>query len=670
MTAVCTRPFRSLTRAAHDRSRVYDSERHPVSDRTLLIYDPDGSTREFELTMPMVKIGRASENDLVLEGSRVSRMHAQIACKDGAPAILLDLKSANGVLVNGRPVEGPTNLYPDDVLLIGPYKLIYSDRTAVIRPAESFSSPFRIEEAAVDINELQQQPRLVHGGAPDGSLELRSLELLHEVGVTLARTVTVEDVIETSVALLFKIEGVQRATLMLWDEKKQEVQDAELRARAGAEITGPNFDPRRLVLSKTILRRVRQENRPLHIQDARSEAELSGSKSIVRAGIQAAFCSPLTFHGRLLGVLYADNLEASNALSPADFRLFTTIAAQAGLALATALSRGELLKREVEQAAMRLYMPSQVADLISATDGGIELGGLLQPVTVLFADIRGFARISERMDAREVVLLLNEFFTAMTAVILEAGGTLDKYIGDCVMALFGAPTPAEDDAERALSAAIGMQLAAERVNFSRSQRGLPEIQIGVGLHTGCAVIGNIGSEQRMQYTAIGDTVNVAARLVDQAAAGQIVVSEDLRRAVATADAFDAQSTIYDLASLTKVVGTTTALMILFDEGKIHLDDPGREVHPRVHRRRQGKRHDPHAARASLRPARGTRSLAHRAHARRGARRRHLDAALRRARPVLRVLRPRRRHARLRRRGGDRREARPVPRAPRVSRRSA
>jgi class 3 adenylate cyclase len=118
------------------------------------------------------------------------------------------------------------------------------------------------------------------------------------------------------------------------------------------------------------------------------------------------------------------------------------------------------------------------------------------------------------------VLLLNEFFTAMTGVILDAGGTLDKYIGDCVMALFGAPVPAADDVQRAVEAAINMQREAARLNN--------QIRIGVGIHTGGAVVGNIGSAQRMQYTAIGDTVNVAARLVHIAAPGQIIVSEDIR----------------------------------------------------------------------------------------------------------------------------------------------
>jgi adenylate cyclase len=350
--------------------------------------------------------------------------------------------------------------------------------------------------------------------------------LLHEVGIRLARTATPEDVVETAVDLVFKIPGAHRSTLMLWDEPQQAFKSAEVFARGGKKLTATpaSFDPRSLVLSKTILKKVREENRPLHIRDARSHDELGRSVSILRAGIQAAFCSPLTFQGRFLGVLYADNLAAPDAFTPEDFRIFTTIAAQTGLALASALTRGELLKREVEQAAMRLYLSPQVADLITSVEGGVELGGVLQPVTVLFGDIRNFTQLSEHLDAHEVVRLLNEFFTAMTGVIFAAGGTLDKYIGDCVMALFGAPVPAAGDTERAVQAAINMQREVERLNT--------QIRIGVGLHAGHAVVGNIGSAQRLQYTAIGDTVNVAARLCSLALPGQIVVSEDVRNSAA------------------------------------------------------------------------------------------------------------------------------------------
>jgi adenylate cyclase len=494
-----------------------------MSSFSIVVHQRGGKAELFEFVKPTITIGRADTNDLVLPNKGVSRVHAQIDFEKGLAPRITDLQSANGIIINGQTASGPTEILAEDIVLIGPYKLVCGP--AVPRTTERASRPeaFRIEQSPVELNELQKQPGLVQ--IPDSPIELSQLELLHEVSVRLARTESVVDVTETAVALLFKIAGVHRATLMSWDENRQEVHQGEVRARTGSiDALEQVFDPRKLVLSRTILNKVSQENRPLHLRDARAEVGFAESDSIVRAGIQAAFCSPLTFQGRMMGVLYADNLETANAFSEADFRLFTTIAAQTGMALASAISRGELRKRDVEQAAMRLYIPPQIVDKIEATGGEVELGGLMQPVTVLFADIRGFSGISERMDAREVVSMLNEFFTAMTDVIINCGGTLDKYIGDCVMALFGAPVPASDDAERAVRAAVAMQRRVVELSRSRVGRGLAEIQIGIGVHTGHAVVGNIGSTQRMQYTAIGDTVNLAARLVSHAASGQIVIS--------------------------------------------------------------------------------------------------------------------------------------------------
>ncbi len=465
----------------------------------------------------------------------VSRWHASIRSDGTSPAILTDLNSANGTFLNGRKITGPTPLRANDGIRIGPHEILYREETDT-------SFGFSVQAGAEELDSLQRKSGLLdiagEGSSEADNPTLRALELLHEVSLTLARTQTVDEVKEKSVELLFKIEPVHRACVMLWDEEKQAFQHAEVQSRATVRIGGANFDPRNLVLSHTILEQVRKQNRPLLIRDVKADSLLRRAASIVRAGIQAAFCSPLTFHGRFLGVLYADNLAAPDAFSSADFRTFTNIAAQAGLALANAMARTELSQREVERAAMRLYLPPQVMDMISASDGLMKLGGVSQPVTVLYADIRGFSTFSEQMDASEVVQLLNEFFTEMTSVIFEAGGTLDKFIGDCVMALFGAPVASEDSPDRALRAAIGMQQRVRALNATRLRRNLRGIQIGIGIHTGMAVVGNIGSADRMQYTAIGDTVNIAARLVGRAVPGQILISEDVRRAITGFDQFE------------------------------------------------------------------------------------------------------------------------------------
>ena len=160
---------------------------------------------------------------------------------------------------------------------------------------------------------------------------------------------------------------------------------------------------------------------------------------------------------------------------------------------------------------MARYMSKEVADQLLA-EGEDALVGKDQRVSVLFSDVRGFTTIAEALGARETVALLNEYFTGMVDVILSRGGILDKYIGDAIMALFGAPFTAHDDADRALAAADQMMRELARFNAARKDAGKPPLEIGVGLSSGEVVLGNIGSEKRLEYTAIGDCVNLASRL--------------------------------------------------------------------------------------------------------------------------------------------------------------
>jgi adenylate cyclase len=160
---------------------------------------------------------------------------------------------------------------------------------------------------------------------------------------------------------------------------------------------------------------------------------------------------------------------------------------------------------------MARYMSTEVVEQVLA-GGESELGGKAQTITILFSDVRNFTGMSEALGARETVSLLNEYFAEMVEVVMRNGGILDKYIGDAIMALFGAPFNKPDDAEHAVSVANGMMVTLAELNRRRQQRGERAIDIGVGMATGEVVVGNIGSPTRMEYTAIGDSVNLASRL--------------------------------------------------------------------------------------------------------------------------------------------------------------
>ncbi len=205
---------------------------------------------------------------------------------------------------------------------------------------------------------------------------------------------------------------------------------------------------------------------------------------------------------------------------------------------AAELERSEARMQEemAIRADLRRYLPGELVDAVIRREQSMELGGRRVDVSVLFADVVAFTPLSDRLPPEQVVALLNELFTLLTEAVFRHGGTVDKLIGDCVMALFGAPSPAEDHARRALLTAQDMLRFVESANDGWKERFGVEVQLAIGINSGEAVVGNVGSETRMEYTAIGDVVNVAARLETIARPQQILVSRATARAVG--DAFE------------------------------------------------------------------------------------------------------------------------------------
>jgi adenylate cyclase len=208
------------------------------------------------------------------------------------------------------------------------------------------------------------------------------------------------------------------------------------------------------------------------------------------------------------------------------------------MARASSLLRIKGLHDEVERKnellfkIMNRYVTEEVSTLIlDAPDRYLKLGGESRIVTVLFADIRGFTEFAESHSAKRVVEVLNRLFSELTKVIFKYKGTFDKYIGDAVMAFYGAPVSYEDDIIRALQTALEMQQVFGQIKEKWESEELTSMALGVGLNTGEAVVGNIGSEKIMDYTVIGDTVNVAKRLQEIAGSGQILISQSTYRQV-------------------------------------------------------------------------------------------------------------------------------------------
>ncbi len=192
----------------------------------------------------------------------------------------------------------------------------------------------------------------------------------------------------------------------------------------------------------------------------------------------------------------------------------------------------ELQKKEVLKGAFNRYVSKEVADEILARPDDIRLGGDNRRVTVIFTDIRKFTSLSIQMPPEEIVELLNRYFTMVTEVTFRFGGTVDKFIGDAVMSVFGSPIPSDNHLEQGVKATVAMRKLLEKVNRVRRERGLVSLLMGIGLDSGIVIVGNMGSKARMEYTAVGDAVNMASRLAGLAGGGKILLSEEVYNLIA------------------------------------------------------------------------------------------------------------------------------------------
>jgi adenylate cyclase len=255
--------------------------------------------------------------------------------------------------------------------------------------------------------------------------------------------------------------------------------------------------------------------------------------------VRSAICAPLvSSEDQVLGVLYVDNFSLAKRFGENDLDFLIAFAGIVAVALENA-SFAERIRREaLTRSNFERFFTPQLAARIANAGEAIRLGGEKRRVAVLFSDIRGFTALSETMNADVMAKHLTEYFTEMVECVFRHGGTLDKFIGDAVMAQWGAPLAEADDADRAVAAALDMMQELDVLNTRWRAEGRPELKIGIGINYGDAFAGNIGSERRLEYTVIGDTVNTASRLCSKAGGGEIIISEDCRRALANPPALE------------------------------------------------------------------------------------------------------------------------------------
>lgn len=242
--------------------------------------------------------------------------------------------------------------------------------------------------------------------------------------------------------------------------------------------------------------------------------------------LNANLMVPLVFQDEVIGIINLGEKKSGKSYNREDIDLLLTLANQSAVAIKNARLADQMKSEEAVRANLARYLSPQIVEQVIKKDVQVNLGGDRKVVTVLFSDIRNFTRISESLPPDKLVELLNEYFTEMAKIIFQNQGSLDKYIGDAIVAVFGSLIPLENPGRTAVQAAIQMMKELSSLNEKwKNQYGF-RMDIGIGINTGEVFLGNIGSPERMEFTVIGDTVNIASRFSDIAKAGQILITKE------------------------------------------------------------------------------------------------------------------------------------------------
>jgi adenylate cyclase len=342
---------------------------------------------------------------------------------------------------------------------------------------------------------------------------------LLELARTLSGEIDTQQLLTTIVDQAARLLPVDRVALLLRDQHG-ELRPVHSRNRLD-ESAGA------VVVPRSIARRALEEKQPIVTENAASDARLR-SGSVVASQVRAALCVPLLAdQQRVVGVLYVDSV-ASTPFSEQDAALSFAFGGLAAVSIAKAQYAEAAQREALARANLERFFAPDVAARIAAQPDELRARGDRRPVTVLMSDVRGFMGLAESLPPEQVAAQLSEYFAAMVELVFAHGGTLDKFIGDALLAVWGAPHSAPDDADRALAAARAMLIEVTRLNAHWRGSGKPELGVGIGLHHGEAFTGTIGSPRRLEYTVIGDVVNVAARLCKEARAGELLLSEQVK----------------------------------------------------------------------------------------------------------------------------------------------
>jgi adenylate cyclase len=479
-------------------------------------------------------VGRAVDCDLPVLDPTISRHHAELQATESGLRVR-DLGSTNGTCVDGERVgaalvppgaritfgkvdfdlfeDGPEDT-PEEASGEGPLDATILRQVRIRGPADIAA---RLADAPQGVSLLKI------AGQSSEERQGRKLQLLLDIAKELSRQTDLNRLADKVVSLTFQMMSVDRVALMTMGSGGDLVPRVW---RSRVDAPAGSWRVPSSIARKTVEDRVAVliENPPA------ADLDTSGPQPPT---IHSALCAPLLGgQGDVLGIIYLDNVEGTQFFTEEDLDFLTAFSGMVAVAIENSRLVEQARREAVILSNFQRYFAPDLARQIAGERDEIQAGGSKRWVVVLFSDIRGFTSLSEQMSPDEIAKLLTEYFTEMVEIVFEHGGTLDKFIGDSLMALWGAPLARQDDADRAIEAAIGMQRTLARLNAHWARLGRRAISIGIGINVGEVFAGNIGSDRRLEYTVIGDAVNTAARLCAGAGRGEILIAEPLYAALA------------------------------------------------------------------------------------------------------------------------------------------
>jgi adenylate cyclase len=468
-------------------------------------------------------IGRAPDNEVAILHHSLSRRHARVEVA-GEHVTIQDLESKNGTFVDNNritrtPLVGGETIRCGDVVMV-----VATDQDPAPKPlppaAPTFVCNINEDVTRFGIDRLLGGTSHAIGGAlnirkgPETDRAQDKLRILLKVGQALSTPESIDKQLNKILDLLMQILDVDRAAVLLVDPATGQMEPRVVQART------PNFVDDSF--SKSIVQYVREQSVAALFSDAASDPRLADARSVMGLSIRASMCAPLKPREDVFGVLYVDNRTTPNRFTSEDLEFLSAFANQAAIAIENSMLYARIERDAVRRNnLLRFFPPSTAARL--AQQENISLEPIETEVTALFSDISGFTAMSSTMTPMQIVALLNEYFPPVAEIVFRHEGTLEKYIGDALLAVWGAPFRHDMDAERAVQAAIDMQKSMIRFNESR----LPAapLHIHIGVNTGPVAAGNIGSAHYIQYATIGDTTNVASRICSVAQSGEIMIAD-------------------------------------------------------------------------------------------------------------------------------------------------